>query len=137
MGILSFLFGRREAVRTIVEGDGAYDFEIVGESRYQDALEQLCGGRCKEGVEYECTATLTPEPKNRHDPNAIRVDIRRHTVGYLSRPNAADYHRQLKRAGVRAGPMACEAMIVGGWDRRGQQGHFGVKLDMCWPLQIR
>src|SRR3546814_7841367 len=31
-----------------LRGTGRYEFDIVGESKYQDALEEICGGRRSE-----------------------------------------------------------------------------------------
>ncbi|MEN6543043.1 HIRAN domain-containing protein [Parvibaculum sp.] len=107
-------------------GDGSFSFEIVGEAFYQAAIELIAGGRTEEGVEVETPALLVPEPTNPHDHNAVAVQIFGHTVGYLSRPNAARY-----RAAHGLIPASCTALIVGGWDRGPEdQGHFGVKLDI-------
>ena len=40
---------------------------------------------------------LVREPANEHDPNAVRVDWRDHTLGYLPRSENADVARQLDR----------------------------------------
>lgn len=107
-------------------GDGSFSFEIVGEAFYQAALERIAGGKTEDGVEVETPALLVPEPTNPHDHNAVAVQIFGHTVGYLSRPNAARY-----RAAHGLIPASCTALIVGGWDRGPEdQGHFGVKLDI-------
>lgn len=53
------------------------------------------------------------------------------TVGYLSRKNAREYRKRLKKAGYQGITATCFAIIVGGWDRGGgDRGHFGVKLDL-------
>jgi hypothetical protein len=114
-----------------VEGDGEFQTEVVGESHYQGALESICGGRCEEGHNKEVLATLVLEDSNRHDRNAVRVDIEGTTVGYLSRPDARDYRRKLTKDGQPRATITCKALIRGGWDRgNGDQGHFGVCLDL-------
>ncbi len=40
---------------------------------------------------------LVREPANEHDANAVRVDWRDHTLGYLPRSENADIARQLDR----------------------------------------
>ena len=120
-------------------GTGRYDFDIVGESHYQDVLEEVCDGRTSEGAQHDTLAMLAPEPDNRHDRNAIKVmmfiDDDSYTVGYLSRDLAVPYRQQMARLGRRYGIGACRARVVGGWtDHRGD-GHFGVKLDLAWPLR--
>ncbi|WP_186766277.1 hypothetical protein [Falsiphaeobacter marinintestinus] len=48
------------------------DFEIVGESHYQTALERLAGGKKPDGVEVDTGALLIPEPENPYDENAVK-----------------------------------------------------------------
>lgn len=115
-----------------VEADGAFNLEIVGESRYQQALEQLAGGRQDGGVQVQCTAALVLEDSNPHDAKAVRVDIEGRTVGYLTRRNARDLRAQMARIGVTSTRLTTPALIVGGWTaREGEDpGYFGVKLDL-------
>lgn len=118
----------------IIQGSGDYGCEVVGESRYQDALERIVGERTEDGAEHECIAQIVPEPKNRHDRNAMRIDIDGATVGYLSRGDAVILRKLLRDQGVR-GAVSAGAMIVGGWRRgtgRGRRdlGSFGVRLDV-------
>lgn len=132
MGWLSGLFGKKPEGIVWLEGDGDYECEVVGESNYQPALAKLTGGKTEDGHEYECVASLVPEPTNKHDHNAIMVHIDGQLVGYLGRAHAATMADILKRKGL-AGAQA-NAVIVGGWvGRKGRQkseGHFGVKLDI-------
>jgi hypothetical protein len=137
MSLMSWLFGGRPGRELQIAGDGHYDFGIVGESNYQSALDKICGGKCEDGVEHECVATLTPESSNPHDANAIKITIEGRTVGYLSRSDALKFHREMKRLSIRGQSVKCDAIVVGGWDRGdNDQGHFGVKLDMAWPVKI-
>ena len=139
MRILSWLFGRPPSKATTAKlaPSGNYDFEIVGESHYQDALSAICGGKCEDGHKHECIAVLIPEPSNPHDGNAIRVFVDRRRVGYLSRKHAAFVAHEMRLSRPPLGSLYCGAMIVGGWDRgSGDEGHFGVKLNMEWPIRI-
>jgi hypothetical protein len=115
VGILSNLFGNSSSMVDLPNGDR---FEIVGESYHQNVLNVLCGGKCEEGHQLLCHAVLVPESRNPHDANAVRVEIGGHTVGHLSRSDAATYRR---RFGTAHGK--CDAVIVGGWDRgNGDEG---------------
>lgn len=106
---------------------GEYATEIVGESHYQKALESLAGGRFEDAAEKHVSAVLIHEDDNAHDSNAVRVDIRGKTVGYLSREDARTW--RAKAPG--SFRHECPAVIVGGWDRGdGDRGHFGVRLDL-------
>ncbi|WP_439546961.1 HIRAN domain-containing protein [Sandarakinorhabdus sp.] len=89
----------------------------------------------------DCEATLKPEPNNRHDRNAVAVVIRRSTVGYLDRSAAVRFQKQVNELGASGASVKCKAMIVGGWLRSDAkdddpEGHYGVKLDLVWPLQL-
>jgi hypothetical protein len=112
-------------------GTGAYAVEVVGESKYQMALEEICGGRTEDGVDLIVEAVLIHEDDNLYDDQAIRVDIARRTVGYLSRINAREFRMQLAKAGHPGATAACAARIVGGWDcGPDDRGYFGVRLDL-------
>lgn len=119
--------------RTIgaIDGLGFFECEVVGESRYQSALSDICGGKCRDGWELKKRALLALEDDNPHDPRAVRIDIDGRTVGYLSRRFAKGYRDRLELQKLPPGNFTCPALIVGGWDRGGgDEGHFGVKLDL-------
>jgi|SRR5882724_3456539 len=108
------------------EGEAAdYSVEIAGESHYQDALEEICGGRDTASTHLTVTARLVREDDNPYDDQAVKVIIHGHHVGYLSRADAGRY-RALPTA-----PAELPALIVGGWDRgdRGV-GQYGVRLAL-------
>jgi hypothetical protein len=120
-----------ENITANLPGPGTYSFDIVGESRYQKALEDICGGHDEDGVNQIVQAILIHEDDNPYDNQAIRVDVQGMTVGYLRREDAREFRRQLREAGHPGIVATCSAKIVGGWDRgRGDRGHFGVKLDL-------
>lgn len=114
-----------------LEGDGMFRLEVVGESHYQDALERLCGGRCEDGADEEFDAVLVFDDANRFDPEAVRVEIGSHAVGYLSRPAAREMRKDIARLARDARGARCRARVRGGWDRgAGDRGDFGVRLDV-------
>jgi rubrerythrin len=137
-GLLSRLLARSSPRRpasletveaTLYPGDDP--LEVVGESRYQDALWKIVGGRRGDPVRYETEAVLEPEPDNPYDPNAIKVLIEGAVVGYLSREDAATFRPgllELMEASATA-RVALEASIVGGGPRAGGIGFLGVFLD--------
>ncbi|MGB5903487.1 MAG: HIRAN domain-containing protein [Xanthobacteraceae bacterium] len=154
MGLFSRLFGRQPVesepkplwrtsrqqapIRYVVIGSGDFDFDIVGESRYQDALDRICGGKTDGGHEIEVEAMLIEEPSNSHDANAVKVTIQGHTVGYLARPDAEEYKHHVRYAGHAGQFVRVKAVIVGGWDRgRRGAGHYGVRLDMDMPPKVQ
>lgn len=125
-----------QSSRVRLSGEGEFDFDIVGESRHQHALETICGGRTDESADHDCEAMLIPEPWNAYDRNAVRVEIDGRKVGYFAREDAAAYQQDMAALGLSGRMAICDALIVGGWDRGARgQGHFGVKLDLTWPIE--
>jgi hypothetical protein len=112
---------------------GGRAVQVVGESYYQDALDAICGGKCEEGHQLMCRAELRPEPDNDYDKRAVGVYVDGRKVGHLSRADAKV--RQSKLLALRSQgkrPM-CGALISGGWFRgRGDEGHYGIRLDLDW-----
>jgi HIRAN domain-containing protein len=114
-----------------LEGDGSFSLAIVGESRYRGNLEQVCGRRTRKGHNVETLAVLVLEEDNRHDPMAVRIDIKGQTVGHLSRDKARRYRELLSAAGLAHPEAVCRARIRGGWYRGPDgAGDFGVQLDV-------
>ena len=114
-----------------LEGDGSYAFDIVGESHYQDALEKITGGKTEDGYEMEVKVLLVHEDGNPYDSKAVSVSIEGDIVGYLDKRIARQFRKRMAESGIPGYPAVCNALIVGGWDRGGNnQGHFGVELDL-------
>ena len=111
----------------------------VGESFYQPALAAACGRRNAEEVFFECEATLVPEPDNRFDGNAVRVEIGGLLTAHLARADAAEYQPlllELREAGYTA---LCRALIVGrdASDPDMQTTNLGVCLDVASAEELR
>lgn len=71
------------------------NMEIAGEAYRIPQIGKAVGRLPKIDEEIEmddATAELRPEPKNRHDPNAVMVLINGQHVGYLPAEVAPDYH---------------------------------------------
>lgn len=143
MGLLSKLFGRsavsREedtgAVRLVRPQRQDAVLEVVGEGRYQPALLALTGGRTIEGpANRDHIATLVAEPTNPYDENAISVRVGGRLVGYLTREDGIRYQPVVRWAADKGRTIACEAFLIGGWDR-GQHDHgsVGIVLHLGSP----
>jgi hypothetical protein len=111
--------------------------DAVGESHYQPGLDRVAGGKTPAGHNDEVCAWLVPEPENKYDHNAVRVDIRGEPVGYLPAELAVVWQPVVLALMARYGrPVACAAIITGGWRRekkRGggiSEGSYGVKLRL-------
>lgn len=109
-------------------GPGRYALEVHGESYYDGNLHRIAGKRRGEEPVYK-SALLVAETKNRHDPNAIRVEIDGMQVGYVPAELAAGL-RQALRAREMAGAVACAAVIHGGRMEGKRRQHYGVWLDV-------
>jgi hypothetical protein len=151
MGFLRRLFGlvtpapepAAPLVRALMfEPDDAehveYDVDVVGESFYQPALDEIAGGRTPEGcVNREHVAALVPEPQNSYDKQAVAVLIEGRLVGHLSREDARAYGVVIRRCRDADRYPAVHATLTGGWDRGGDdRGHIGVKLALGKPAAM-
>lgn len=138
MGLFSWLSGNHKKSSKITmqigelkNGPGTYSVDVVGESHYQEALEDICGGRTENSQRLEVEAFLVPENDNPYDPKAVCIYIQDQPVGHLDRKTARGFRKQSAAAGLTGVAIKCSAIIVGGWDRGGDdKGYFGVKIDL-------
>src|SRR4051794_15102931 len=107
----------------LIEGDEL--IRVVGTSHYRDALLALSERKADEEVRLDKIATLSAEPDNPHDPDAIAVHIDDSLVGYLSRDE--------NRRWTDVVPFKAEAMIAG---KQGTTG-LGVFLRLPTPTEAR
>jgi hypothetical protein len=118
-----------------VIGDGRFGFVVVGTSHFQGILESIAGGRRTDGTHYPCAALILPPSDNPHSKHGVAVQIHGQIVGYLADDAAVDFVDALKRTGYER--AACEAVIVGGWDRGpNDRGTFGVRLNAYLPFKF-
>jgi HIRAN domain-containing protein len=129
------IFSRKKRQSTLEFKPGrGFSFEIVGEANYQENLKKIAGPKTEYSKKHKCVAVLMPEPNNPHDPNAVRVDISRKTVGYVARTEAKKIQEIILSIAPVAG-IQCQAKIVGGWKDKDSEGHFGVKLNISKTLE--
>ncbi len=113
---------------------GGSRVDAVGEQSYQAALSRLVGGKGEDGWDCMVKARLVPEPTNRYDPNAVKVEVDGTLVGYMARDQAKAYQPTLRRLEAENAVAVCEAHVVGGWGRSGgDEGFFGIWLDLAGP----
>jgi hypothetical protein len=125
--------GRRRAVSM----RGTRDVELVGESRHQEELLELVGGRRPYGgVDATAVAELVLDPTNPFDSDAIEVLIDDRPVGYLRHEDAVSYRDEVLDSLDLHGFATCWAHIRGGWDRgHGDVGALGVTLELPEHVQ--
>ena len=146
MGLLAKLFGgdsstdaRHDATSAQqwqmvrLAGDGRVS--VVGESHYQPALRAAAGGRTVARGDFESAipvqAVLIPEPSNRYDDHAVRVEVNGNTVGYLPREAAEEYQPVLLNL-VQQGQLGwCSARVMDG-----DHGLYGIWLHLASPDRV-
>jgi len=103
--------------------------EVVGESHYQAELMRVGGGKTESGpVRPRVIAELVREPRNRHDRNAVAVQVGGSTVGYIAREDAPRVGHVVDHMWNHGYPATVAATIIGGWDRGGGNvGSFGIR----------
>lgn len=101
----------------------AYLVDIVGEQSYQANLRKIAGPKQERSKYVEVMARVVSEPFNAYDKNAIKIEIRGLTVGYLSRDDA-------KLLAGKVINKTVPALINGGWLDDDSEGSYGVKLGI-------
>lgn len=114
--------------RVFLSGDEDDVVDVVGESHYQSHLNATAGGKKRDSQRVEVAAVLVPEPNNKKDPNAIQVWVNGAPIGYLSRADALAMKATTTKLWNEGSLGYCNGIIVGGWKRGGDEGHYGVKL---------
>lgn len=110
--------------------DGNFDFEVVGESFYQDNLRTLAGHHGDDFIEKQCLAILTPDNANKHDNKAVAVHIDGLQVGHLSSDDARSFRRRLGHKKLTGQSTSADAVIRGGGIGKDGRYLYGVQLDM-------
>lgn len=112
-------------------------FDVVGESHYQPALLHAAIRKTIDGpMRPLVTAQLVAEPTNVHDPHAVQVLVEGDCVGYIPRDSTGPFRQMLGRFESAGTPATARAWITGGWHRAfGDEGHFGMKLDLDQDLR--
>jgi hypothetical protein len=139
MDIFSKLFSSEEPEQPsgeqeifFLRGSATFGVQIVGEEHYQAAFEAICGPRVPNGVERFVTGWLILDDNNRRDKSAVRVEVQRKLVGYLSPEKAIRYRRGLQRQGTPKVIGQCQAIIRGGWQSSdGRKGPYHLLLDIA------
>lgn len=128
----------------LMKGNGTFSLNIVGESYRQQSLQSLAGQKIAGGHDIDCLAGILLDERNPHDKNAVAVFIVHASgkithVGFLARKMAVEYRKSLEQVGGQNPTgMLCRAKIVGGWnDGGGDEGLYGVKLDLELPISFR
>lgn len=111
---------------------GRAPLEVVGESRFQDALWHIVGESPggPDRIRKNVVAVLRPDPNNPHDEYAVEAIVTDHRVGYLSREDAASMQHAIIRMEHEHGrSIGLRGVIAGGGLRPNGPGQLGVFLS--------
>lgn len=117
-------------------GIGDYDFQVVGESNYQNSIKHIANNHGYDPESFlsrtgmQLKAFLIPENDNPYDNKAIRVDIDDQTVGYLAKEDARSFRRRLASKKLAGQITTCSAIITGGHSVNGKIMSYGCNLDI-------
>lgn len=114
---------------------------VVGESHRQKQIQKIAGRLGDDGPKpnrRRCVVDLVPEPKNRHDPNAIAVMHSGKLLGYVPAEDTGPYHEFIAWAQSNGWEgVSCRARITGGFIlHSGERAHLGIELMHTTPLMI-
>lgn len=120
------MFGKKKA--TLIESRRS--IQVAGTSYRQKELQRIAGKKTKDGVDLPVVAALVPEPSNKHDRNAVSVQINGTLVGYLPSGKAAEVQRDLIEFRKRTRThVAVNGKIIGGQKRsRKDEANYGVRV---------
>ena len=112
-----------------LKGDETFSQEIVGEQAYADDLYSF-GTWLEQNHPGEDViwVIVENEPDNIHDPNAVRVEAGKTTVGYIPRQQAEQFAIELATLG---GKARCAARFY--FDKYGDRS--SITLDLVRPLE--
>jgi len=107
---------------------GEFEFEVVGEASYRDALEHIAQ---TVGTGDVFQVLLVPETHNPYDENAVSVRYKDEVIAYMSRSDAKSFRRRLSAKKLSGAVTQCQAIIVGGHKLKdGSVANYGVLLDI-------
>ncbi len=109
---------------------------IVGDGRYQAVLASV-GNVAKRTVRRrDVVSVLVPEPENRYDSNAVRVEVFGRLVGYVRQPMATEMAPILLRLRNEGLGAACQAEIIGGERERAEDRlALAIELRLIHPAR--
>ncbi|MHB1344121.1 MAG: HIRAN domain-containing protein [Thermoleophilia bacterium] len=121
--------------------------EVAGESHYQPGLARVVEDAARReggGVREWVTAALVPEPTNKHDKNAVQIQVqdtegRPAIVGYLPREQAGAYQTALAQIWAAEKSMvACRGLVQGGFQMDdGRMASYGIRLLLPLASKMR
>ena len=115
--------------------------DVAGESHHAKAIRSLFGDDFKsDGTEITVVAQLVPDPKNRHDRNAVGVWVGGQLLGHLPRDEAVRYAPVLSGLVSNGWAPQVAARVWGtewtDYDDRRASFRGSVRLDLAEPHML-
>lgn len=112
-----------------LKGDGSFSQEIRGEQAYKEHIDLFGEYLERYHPDGEFMVMVELEPNNRFDPNAVRIEAGKATIGYIPREEAEQFGKELEALGGRA---TCTATLY--WSPG--DGRSSITLDVVRPLEL-
>lgn len=111
----------------------AYEFNVVGESFYQDSLRRIAGKRLEAGETVVVPALVVPDYENPFSKSgrAVMVVLEGQPCGHFAEGDAEAYARVSEKLKADGCVGSCGAWLTGGADGRS----IGVKLALRSPSE--
>lgn len=113
------------AIPCDISGNGGFDYEVVGESHYQDVIAWSIplSYRLNDKFRLYTVAAVYQDDDNDHDKNAVAVQLGGDTAGHFARADAKRFRKWATKEGL-PNPATCRAIIVR------NNGSYGIWLDL-------
>jgi hypothetical protein len=110
--------------------DGRFQLEVLGESRYSDAIRELAGEHGEGAADTRLKALLLADDNNPYEDKAVAVFLNNQMVGYLAPKDAMDFRTMLAREEIPGQLTSTDAVIRGGQLFEGKRLSYSVLLDI-------
>lgn len=104
------------------------ELDVVGESKYPNTFKAVLGNELQpgDGVEKLVKGALMREKKNKHDSNAVKVQVGFRPIGYVPADDAEELAEMMDSAKVPT--LFVTVRVWGKLDERGVFGSAQVQL---------
>lgn len=109
---------------------GRFALEIVGESRYRDAIGALAGEHGDGKADARHPAQLLVDDDNPYEDKAVAVFLSGRMVGYLAPKDALAFRHMLARHDIDGKLTSTDGAVRGGGTWQGKRLAYSVWLDV-------
>ncbi len=110
--------------------DGRFELEVVGESRYRDAIRALAGEHGDARADARHPALLLVDDDNPYEDKAVAVFLSGRMVGYLAAKDALAFRQMLARHEIDGKLTSTDGAVRGGGAWEGKRLAYSVWLDV-------